>query len=215
MIVQDNVLKAYLQNVYFVTGTPCGGKTTVSRALGEKHQIPVLDGDERFSRYRQMSDPRYQPSINRVFRNADEFFGRTAEEYRSWLSDNSREVLDFILLDLIRLSQHGPVLCDCHLTLEQARAITEPSRIVFLLRDPHDLVDDYCSRPDHQDFSSYIHSATDFEKAKALCNETLRTLNEPFYADVRKSGYFWIDRADGKSVDEVVSLVERHFGLIR
>lgn len=26
MTFQDNVLKAYLTNVFFVTGTPCGGK---------------------------------------------------------------------------------------------------------------------------------------------------------------------------------------------
>ena len=37
MIFQDNVIKEYLKNVYFITGTPCGGKTTVSRALAEKY----------------------------------------------------------------------------------------------------------------------------------------------------------------------------------
>ena len=36
MNLQDNILKEYLKNVFFVTGTPCGGKTTVSKALGEK-----------------------------------------------------------------------------------------------------------------------------------------------------------------------------------
>ena len=39
------------------------------------------------------------------FRNADEFFGRTADEYKKWLINNTREQLDFVLLDLIRLSQ--------------------------------------------------------------------------------------------------------------
>lgn len=39
MIFQDNVIKEYLKNVYFITGTPCGGKTTISRALGEKYGI--------------------------------------------------------------------------------------------------------------------------------------------------------------------------------
>ena len=37
MIFQDNIMKEYLKNVYFITGTPCGGKTTVSRALAEKY----------------------------------------------------------------------------------------------------------------------------------------------------------------------------------
>ena len=42
MIFQDNVIKEYLKNVYFITGTPCGGKTTVSRALAEKYGFEML-----------------------------------------------------------------------------------------------------------------------------------------------------------------------------
>ena len=48
MIFQDNVIKEYLKNVYFITGTPCGGKTTVSRALVEKYGFELFDVDERF-----------------------------------------------------------------------------------------------------------------------------------------------------------------------
>ena len=46
MIFQDNVIKEYLKNVYFITGTPCGGKTTVSRALAEKYGFELFDVDE-------------------------------------------------------------------------------------------------------------------------------------------------------------------------
>ena len=55
---------------------------------------------------------------------------------------NSREQLDFVILDLIKKAQDKKVICDCHLTLEMARVITDPSRIVFMLRKPVDLVDD-------------------------------------------------------------------------
>ena len=48
MIFQDNIIKQYLKNVYFIAGTPCGGKTTVSRALAKKYGIMVYDIDERF-----------------------------------------------------------------------------------------------------------------------------------------------------------------------
>ena len=46
MKLQDNVLKAYLKNVLFISGTPCGGKTTVSRRLAEKYGLPVYDFDQ-------------------------------------------------------------------------------------------------------------------------------------------------------------------------
>ena len=73
----------------------------------------------------------FKPSMNKVFKDADEFFGRTVTEYKKWLIDNTREQLDFVLLDLIRLSQNQIVLCDCHLTVEEAEKFTETSRIVF------------------------------------------------------------------------------------
>ena len=211
MIFQDNIIKSYLENVYFMTGTPCGGKTTVSRALAEKHNIRIYDIDEMFPVHQKLSSEVFQPAMNKQFKDADEFFGRSVEEYKEWLETNAREQLDFVLLDLIRISKDEPVICDCHLTLEMAETITDPSRIVFMLREPKDLVDEYCNRPDHQDFSDYIHSATDFEKAKEVCNATLLALNEKYYHDVKESGYFYIERDYNRSVEETVRMVEKHF----
>jgi GNAT superfamily N-acetyltransferase/adenylate kinase family enzyme len=201
-----------LKNVYFISGTPCGGKTTVSRALGKKYGIPVYDIDERFEEHQRMSDPASQPAMNKNFKNADEFFGRSVEEYKEWLLQNTREQLDFILLDLMRLSQNEKIICDCHLRLDQAAAFTDPSRMAFMIKKPENLVDEYCNRQDHQGFSDFIHSATDFEKAKETCNATLLSLNEKFYEDVKASEYFWLERDNARSVDETAALVAKHFG---
>ncbi len=75
MIFQDNVIKEYLKNVYFITGTPCGGKTTVSRKLAKRHNLLVYDIDEQFAKHQKISTPDFQPSMNRVFKDADEFLG--------------------------------------------------------------------------------------------------------------------------------------------
>ena len=70
-------------------------------------------------------------------------------------------------MDLICLSQNRKVVCDCHLTMEQAQMITETSKVVFLVKEPQNLVDEYCNRLDHQGFRNFIYSASDVEKAKA------------------------------------------------
>ena len=212
MVFQDNVIKEYLRNVYFITGTPCAGKTTVTKALGKKYNLPVYVIDDQFTIHQLLSDPEHQPNMNRHFRDADEFFGRSVEEYRNWLIGNSREQLDFILLDLIRLSQSGIVLCDLHIVAEEALRITDPSRIAFLIREPKDLVEEYSRRPDHQGFHDFIHSASDYNRAKAVCNETLYSLNIERVNAVKNSGLFWLERDDSRSVDETVALVEKHFG---
>ena len=78
MIFQDNIIKSYLENVYFMTGTPCGGKTTVSRALAEKHNIRIYDIDEMFPVHQKLSSEVFQPAMNKQFKDADEFFIRRA-----------------------------------------------------------------------------------------------------------------------------------------
>lgn len=213
MIFQDNVIKEYLKNVYFVTGTPCGGKTTISRELAKRHDLLVYDIDEEFEKHQKLSDPAFQSAMNKSFKDADEFFGRTVEEYKQWLITNTREQLDFVLMDLICLSQNRKVVCDCHLTMEQAAMFTVPSRVAFLIKEPINLVDEYCNRPDHQDFSNFIHSTSDVEKAKATCSATLQSLNEKCYTDIKNSDYFWLERTPESTVEDTVAQVEKHFGL--
>lgn len=211
MIFQDNVIKEYLKNVYFITGTPCGGKTTISRELGKRYGLPVYDIDQEFEKHKRLANPTHQPSMCQSFQNADAFFDRTVQEYQRWLLAGTREQLDFVLLDLIRLSQNQPVLCDCHLTVEEADRLTDPSRIVFLIKDPSRLVEDYCSRSDHQGFHRFIHSASDVEKAKAVCNATLKGINGERCERIKSSKYFWLERDGNSTVARTAEAVARHF----
>ena len=211
MIFQENVMKEYLKNVYIITGTPCGGKTTLSHALAQKYGFELFDIDERFEEHKKISDPLFQPAMNTSFKSADEFFGRTVEEYKNWLLKNTREQLEFVLLDLIRLSGNKRVLCDCHLTVAQALAFSEPARVVFLIKDPSNLVDEYGNRPDHQGFFQYLNSATDIEKAKQTVNTTLYELNADRIEEIKSSPFFWIERTTDSTVEDTVACVEKHF----
>ena len=161
-----------------------------SRALAEKYGFELFDVDERFDEHKKMSNPLFQPAMNTYFNSADEFFGRTVEEYKNWLLNNTREQLEFVLLDLIRLSENKKVLCDCHLTVAQALAFSEPARVVFLIKDPSNLVDEYGNRPDHQGFFQYLNSATDIEKAKQTVNITLYELNVNRIEEIKSSSFF-------------------------
>ena len=212
MIFQDNIIKEYLRNVYFISGTACGGKTTVTKVLGKKYGIPVYDIDEQFTIHQLMSDKEHQPTMNTGFRDADEFFGRSVEEYTKWLLGNKREQLDFVLLDLIKLSRDQIILCDLNIVVDEADKITDPSRIAFMISKPDNIVDTYCNRPDHQPFSDFIHSATDYEAAKATCEQTLSAINIDAYNDIKQSDYFWVERDNSRSVEDTAALVEKHFG---
>ena len=213
MNFQENVLKEYLKNVYFITGTPCGGKTTISRALAKKYGFELFDIDERFEEHQKISDSAHQPAMNKQFRNADEFFGRSVEEYKKWLIDNTREQLEFVLLDLIRASADKKILCDCHLTVEQALMFSDPSRVVFLIKDPSNLVDEYRERWDHQGFNQYLNSSSDVDSAKKTVSTTLFELNIGHIEEVKNSPFFWIERTAKSTVPDTLARVEKHLGL--
>ena len=213
MEIKNNCIKESLKNVYFVTGTPCGGKTTISRALSQHYGYPVYDVDQVFYRHKAMSNPIDQPAMNQEFPNADAFFLRPYREYAQWLLQNTWEQLDFIILDLIRLSQHQPLFCDLHLTVEQVMEITEPQRVVFLIKNPDNLMEEYANRPDHQDFSEYLNSASNPQLAKENCNRALAYLNRQRYDSIRSSSYFWLEREKDSTGENTLQLVAKHFGL--
>lgn len=74
-----------------------------------------------------------------------------------------------------------------------------------------DLIEDYCNRPGYQGFSDFINSAFNIEKAKAICNVALKTLNEKRCNDIKASNYLWIERTENSTSEENVRKVERTY----
>ncbi|MBO5394439.1 MAG: shikimate kinase [Clostridia bacterium] len=208
--------KEQFKNVYFITGTATGGKTTISKALAEKYGWLRYDVDERFDEHKKLSNPTYQPNMNKTFKDADEFFLRDTNEYVQWLKDNSAEQMEFILADLVELSKNQIVVCDLHLTVEEAEKLANPNQVVFLMRENNDnIIDDYCHRPSHVGFNRFIHSSTNPTKAKQNCNEVLRIVNEERCQTIKNSQFFYIERNENSTVENTLAQVEQHFGLIK
>lgn len=206
--------KEQFKNVYFITGTATGGKTTISKALAEKYGFLRYDVDEKFDEHKKLSNPNDQPNMNKTFKNADEFFLRDSGEYVKWLKDNSQEQMEFILADLAELSKNQKVVCDLHLTIEEAEKLSDPNQIVFLIRENNDnIIDDYCNRKSHEGFNKFINSATNPELAKKNCNEVLRIINVERSNAIRNSNFLYIERNKNSTVEKTLKIVEEHLGL--
>ena len=105
------------------------------------------------------------------------------------------------------------MVCDAHFTPEQIKALTEPERVLFLIKEPKDLIDDYCGRPDHEGFTRFISSASDPTAAKRRCNAVLERLNCAVYDSIKRSGCFYIERDASSTVEHTLKTAEEHFGL--
>lgn len=206
--------KEQFKNVYFITGTATGGKTTISKALAEKYGWLRYDVDEKFDEHKKLSNSKDKPNMNKIFRGADEFFLRDVNEYVQWLKDNSREQMEFILADLVELSKTQKVVCDLHLTIEEAEKLAYQNQIVFLIRENNDnIIDDYCNRKSHEGFNRFINSSSNPSKAKQNCNAVLRIINEERSNAIRNSKFLYIERNSKSTVENTLKIVEERFGL--
>ena len=57
--------------------------------IRDRYGFELFDVDERFDEHKKMSNPLFQPAMNTYFNSADEFLGRTVEEYKNWLLNNT------------------------------------------------------------------------------------------------------------------------------
>ena len=206
--------KEQFKNVYFITGTATGGKTTISKELAKKYNFLRYDVDERFDEHLKLSNPIDQPNMNKTFKNADEFFMRNQDEYIAWLKNNSIEQLPFILDDLIKLSKTQKVVCDLHLLPDEANEIANQNQVVFLIKENNkNIIDEYCNRASHSGFNAFINSATNPTLAKQNCNAVLSKINQERCEQIKNSGFLYIERNSKSTIENTLKQVEKHFGL--
>lgn len=213
MDIADNILRSHLKNVYFISGTACGGKTTISRELAKKSGFALYDMDAHYMQNKELADSEHQPAMTRQFRSWDEYFNRPYLEYSKWLIQSLKEQIPMVLIDLIKLSQVQPVIADLHLSLDFAKRFTDNSRIVFLIAEPQLVSKDYYKRPDHKDLYDCIMSLENPQKAFQNCSKALEYVNQSAYAAIKSSDWFWIERNEYSTVENILKQVEDHFSL--
>ena len=58
MELPDNAIRHYLRDVYFISGSACGGKSTVSQYLSAKHGMTLYDWDAKYGEHKAIEvDP--------------------------------------------------------------------------------------------------------------------------------------------------------------
>ena len=103
--------------------------------------------------------------------------------------------MEFILADLTELSKNQKVVCDLHLTVEEAEKLANPNQVVFLIRENNEnIIDDYCNRKSHEGFNRFINSSSSPSLAKENCNLVLRKINEEKTIAIKNSKFLYIER---------------------
>ena len=150
MKIENNILKYYLRNVYFITGTAYAGKSTMVKMLAEKYDM-VFCGENYFTEVTDIvANPAIQPDLCYIKNLTDfkDFVTRTPEEYNRWIYGTGREAAGFEIAELISLSRDKKVIVDTNIPLDILKEISDYNHIAIMLSPQSMSVERFFDRSD-------------------------------------------------------------------
>lgn len=214
MNIADNVLKHHLQNVYWVAGTNCSGKTTMTNFLSQKYDMTVYDSDSKIMEHKAIGSLSEQPAMLRHFIDYEWFFNRSVDEYTKWIFDSEEEQMSMIIPDLIKMQSDIPIIVDVHCFPDILKKISSFNRVAFLIADPKLSRDEYFERQDKLDMYDCIMSLPNPQKSLENVLDVVENIARIEYETAISSGLKCFVRDGCSSVEGTAGLLERHFQLL-
>lgn len=222
MNIANNILKDYLQNVYFITGTAYAGKSTMVKMLAERFDIIACGENYHSKASDKIATPQYQPNICyfQTMSGWQEFVSRKPEVYAKWLKDTASEAAEFEVAELLRLTANGKkIIVDTNIPLSLLKEISDYNRVAVMLSPQSEAVNRFSERDDaekrfllEQIKKSPTPNKTyeNFKKCIAEANSAER------YNEYANSGFFTYLRTDylNDTREEVLNILAKHFGFI-
>ena len=214
MKISDHVLKAHLDGVLWIGGAACGGKTTLTDALVEKHGFLAYHSEDHYQRHKELACEQDHPSMLRPFLGWEWFFNRPIDEYASAVINSDRERVEMVVLDIIKLSETATVVVDAHmLEPDFVGRIAAPDRAIFLFTDESTLRQAFFARDDKQDMLGVIDALADPDKTREHVLDVACEISARKLEQVKASGLRYIVRDGTSTIEDTLGLVEEHFGL--
>lgn len=221
MKIENNILKHYLKNVYFITGTAYAGKSTTVKMLADRYDM-ILCGENYHSRVSDVvAVPDVQPDIcfTKNLTDWKEFVTRTPEEYERWIYSTAREAAEFEVAELISISRDRKVIVDTNIPVDILKEISDYSRVAVMLSPQSMSVERFFDRddPEKQFLLRVIEGCEDSDAVMENYRRGLARINSrEHYNEYANSGFFTVIRNDdGKDTrEQVCNRIAGHFGLI-
>ena len=221
MKIENNILKHYLRNVYFITGTAYAGKSTTVKMLAERYDM-IFCGENYHS---EVSDivavPEKQPDSCYIKNLTDwkDFVTRSPEEYERWIYNTAKEAAEFEVAQLISISGDKKVIVDTNIPIDVLKEISDYNHVAVMLSPQSMSVERFFDRNDPEKLFllNVIESCDDAEAVMENYKRGLALINsQKHYDEYAESGFFKVIREDnGKDTrEEVCDTIAKHFGLI-
>ncbi len=218
--ISSNIIRHYLENVYFINGHSYAGKSTMVKMLAERYGM-IHCGEnynevfprEKLSRWKQPGLCYFD-----TMSGWEEWLNMTPEEHWNWTQQVSRECVEIEILELVHLAASGKkIIVDTNIPPDVLREISDYHRVAILLCDPPDITHTrFFDRedPDKKFMMDRIQECKDPEAT--LANFRAWFLYHPeTEIDWTHTGFFSYTRSDFESDtrEEMLAVLAKHFGL--
>ena len=221
MKIENNILKHYLKNVYFITGTAYAGKSTTVKMLAERYDMICCGENYHMAVSEIVATPETHPDLcyNRSLTDWKEFVTRTPEEYERWLYAVGREAAEFEVTELIAISQDRKVIVDTCIPIDILKEITDYDHVAVMLSPQSMSVERFFDRsdPEKQFLLNVIDSCDDPAAVMENYRQGLARINSKEHCDeYANSGFFTVVREDNglDTREQVCDMIAKHFGLV-
>lgn len=220
MEIQNNILKHYLKNCYFITGTAYAGKSTMCAMLAEKYGMIHCEENYNMDEILSVVTAQDQPNLNYFNDSIDwqAYVSRSPEEYERWYLGTAREVTGFEIARLIRISADKKVIVDTNIPCDILWQISDYDHVAIMLSPKSMSVEKFFERsdPEKQFLLSVIRSCPEPEKVLENFRACIARVNSSeHYRAFEDSGFFTIMRENTEldTREETLEVLTQHFGL--
>lgn len=220
MKIENNILKHYLKNVYFITGTAYAGKSTMVKMIAEKYDMICCGENYHMPISNLVATAETHPDIcyNKSLTDWKEFVTRAPEEYERWIYAVGREAAEFEVAELLSIAKDRKVVVDTNIPLDILKEISDYNHVVVMLCPQSMSVDRFFDRddPDKQFLLNVIDSCDDPNAVMENYRKGLELINsKEHYDEYANSGFYTVVREDNgaDTREEICDKIVRHFGL--
>lgn len=221
MIIENNIIKHYLKNVYFITGTAYAGKSTTVKMLADRYGMLFCGENYHIEVSDAVATPDVQPDLcyRKTLTDWKDFVTRPPEEYERWIYNSGREGAGFEVAELISLARDKKVIVDTNIPVDVLKEISEYDHVAVMLSPQSMSVERFFDRsdPEKQFILSVIDRCDDPEAVMENYKRGLALINsQEHYDELANSGFFTVVREDNgvDTREEVCDKIAKHFGLI-
>lgn len=218
--ISGNLIKHYLQNVYFINGHSYAGKSTMVKMLAERYDM-LMCGENYHDVFPREKLSRWmQPALCYfdTMSSWEEWLQMTPQQHYEWTENISRECVELEILVLLNLAASGKkIIVDTNIPPEILREISDYNHVAFMLCDPPDICEKlFFDREDADKkfMLEQIKRCKDPDAALANFNSWAKYCPE-INADWKNLGFFYVVRSDfeNDTREETLAKLVRHFGL--